>query len=282
LFAALWATASVATKFGLRSAHPLVLANTRFLLAGVLVLLFALLSQHGQKFWPDRTEWRQLLPFAALNTTIYLGAFGYAMTEVSAGIGSLSTATNPLFILLLSAVWLRRRLRLTEITGVLLGLGGVVLATYPLLRDAQASLSGLLVLLGAMIAVSAATVYYASVTWKLSATAINGWQVLVGGLLLLPFTVWLGRPEATHWDGRFWASVLWLVLPVSVAALQLWFWLVRQDAVKAAAWLYLCPLFGFLYAFLLLGEPVTGYTYAGTAAVIGGLYLAQREKRKAS
>lgn len=275
LFAALWASASVATKFGVQSVHPLILANVRFFIAGTGMLLFAYGVQRN-KAWPTRIEWQQLTLFALLNTTIYLGAFVLALKQVSAGIGSLSTATNPLFIALLSAVWLRRMPRQNEVGGLLLGIAGVGVATYPLLQNSYATVGGLIILLIGMVSVSAATVYYASIKWRLPDLIINGWQVLLGGILLLPFTLGFADFGQSHYDGRFWASVFWLIVPVSVAALQLWFYLVRQDAVRASLWLFLCPIFGFVYSYLLMGEPITIYTFVGTALVIGGLWLGRK------
>lgn len=280
-FAALWASASVATKFGVQSVPPLILANVRFFIAGIGMLLVAYSmrpNRPGQlrQAWPTRTEFKRIAVFALLNTTIYLGAFVLALKQVSAGIGSLSTATNPLFITLLSAVWLRRMPRRTEIGGLLLGLMGVCLATYPLLEEAHATVQGLLILLAGMISVSAATVYYARFEWQLPTLVFNGWQVLIGGVLLLPFTLFFADFNAAHYDGRFWASVFWLIVPVSVGALQLWFFLVRQDPVRASLWLFLCPIFGFLYANLLLNESITAWTVAGTALVIGGLWLGRK------
>lgn len=278
LFAALWASASVATKIGIRYADPFVLANTRFMLAGAMMLGYAGTTRRGRQLWPHGKEWGHLIIFALLNTTIYLGAFVLAIQHVSAGIGSLSTATNPLFIMLMSAVWMKRRLRWFEVTGIVLGLSGVVLATYPLLQNSYASVGGLLILLLGMLSVSAATVYYAQVTWTLPSIVINGWQVTLGGLLLLPVTLLTANIVTTRWDAGFWLSVCWLIGPVSIIALQLWFFLVRKDAVKASFWLFLCPVFGFVYAALLLHELITGYTYAGTALVIGGLYLALKKR----
>ncbi len=281
LFAALWASASVATKFGVKSVHPLVLAEVRFFIAGGGMLLFAYAIKRHKNAWPTGVEWRQLTIFALLNTTIYLGAFVLALKQVSAGIGSLSTATNPLFIALLSAVWLRRMPRWNELGGLVLGLIGVGVATYPLLQNSYATVEGLLILLGGMISVSAATVYYARIEWRLPNLVINGWQVFIGGLLLLPF-VGLAAvldPVAfsqSQYDLRFWASVFWLIVPVSVAALQLWFYLVRQDPIRASLWLFLCPIFGFAYSYLLMNEPITPYTVVGTTLVIGGLWLGRK------
>lgn len=275
LFAMLWASASVATKFGVQSAAPLVLATVRFLIAGSSMLLVAYGFQKGNPM-PVGVEWKRLTVFAALNTTVYLGLFVLALKQVSAGIGSLSTATNPLFITLMSAIWLRRPLRWQEGGGLLLGLLGVCVATYPLLGQAYATVEGLLILLGSMLSISAATVYYARYTWRLPNLVINGWQVLIGGLLILPITLFTTDVEASSFDGRFWASVGWLIGPVSVVALQLWFRLVRVDAVKASLWLFLCPIFGFAYSSLLLSEPISLYTAVGTVLVVGGLALGRK------
>ncbi|AEI47223.1 DMT family transporter [Runella slithyformis] len=276
LFAALWASASVATKFGIRSADPLILANVRFLIAGSLMLGFAYIIQKNPL--PKGKEWRQLFTFAFLNTTLYLSAFVISMREVAAGIGSLSTATGPLFVIIISTVWLRRSLKWYEILGVGLGLSGAAMATWPLLQNSYASVRGLSILMAGIVAVSTASVYYSNVKWQLSNLLINGWQVMLGGFMLLPFTLYFADWQHAQWNLSFWASVGWLIIPVSVVSLQLWFYLLRRDAVKASLWLFLCPIFGFTYSNLLLNEPLSWHTFAGTALVIAGLYVAQRDK----
>lgn len=282
LFAMLWASAAVATKFGIITADPLILANIRFILAGGGMLLFAYLVRRGENRMPAGKEWLHLAIFGFLNTTVYLGCFVIAMKSVSAGIGSLSTATSPLFIMIISALWMKRALKWYEIVGMLLGMTGVGIATWPLLQNSHATVGGILVLMFGMFSVSVATVYYARIKWNLSNVVINGWQVFLGGLLFIPITFFFADFGRTQLDLRFWLSVGWLIIPVSVVALQLWFYLVRKDAVRASLWLFLCPVFGFLYSWMLLNEPVTWFTLAGTLLVIGGLYLAQREKFKAT
>lgn len=278
LFALLWASAAVATKFGIHAADPLILANVRFFLAGGGMLLFAYLIRKGQHAMPEGKEWLHLAVFGCLNTTVYLGCFVIAMKTVSAGIGSLATATNPLFIMVISALWVKRPLKWYEVTGIFLGMAGVAMATYPLLLDSHATIGGILILMLGMFSVSVATVYYARINQRLSSLVINGWQVFLGGLLFIPVTALFADFKTSHFNAQFWLSVGWLVLPVSVLALQLWFYLVRRDAVRASLWLFLCPVFGFLYSWILLDEPITWYTFAGTMLVIGGLYLAQQEK----
>lgn len=272
----LWASASAATKIGLLDAQPFVIGNCRFFIAGFIMLSASLILQKSRL--PQGKEWKQLAIYGFLNVTLYLGCFVLAMKKVSAGIGSLSTATNPLIISVISAIWMKRAIKKGELTGLILGILGVAIATYPLLVKSYASVDGLLILATSMISYSVGTIYYSKQKWDLPLLTINGWQVLIGGVMLLPVTFLMTDWENNHYTVRFWSSVFWLVVPVSIAAVQLWLYLLKTDAVKASLWLFLCPIFGFLYASVLLDEPITTYTYIGTALVILGLYVAQREK----
>ncbi|MFD2164150.1 DMT family transporter [Paradesertivirga mongoliensis] len=279
IFSALWASASVATKFGVESAPPLVLANIRFFIAGFILLGFSYLTKTGDNYrLPNKVEWRQLGIFGLLNTSLYLGLYVYAMKNTAAGIGSLAVSTNPLIIVILSAFLLNRKPSLIEILCIVLGMAGIVLAAWPLLENSYGTIGGLLLLLLSMVAVSFASVYYASVNWRLPNLLINGWQVFLGGIFLLPFTFLLSSYDQVNWDIRFTASVLWLSLAVSVVGLICWFHLLRIDAVKASLWLFLCPLFGFAYAWIIMDEPITLYTIAGTAMVIVALYGGQQSR----
>jgi drug/metabolite transporter (DMT)-like permease len=281
LFAMLWASASVATKFGLLSAPPLILGNTRFFIAGIVLLLYGYSFKKDQSYrLPTAEEWKHLALFGFLNTTVYLGLFVYAMKYTAAGIGSLATSTNPLLIVLLSSWLIGRKPAKAEIFSIIIGMTGIGIATYPLLKNSSSSLFGVVILMLSMVSVSFASVYYARVRWTLPNILINGWQVALGGLFLLPFTLAFSDFSAPTIDKHFVYSALWLSLAVSVIGLICWFYLLKIDTVKASLWLFLCPLFGFFYAWWLLDEPITLYTVGGTILVVFGLYLGQRQKLK--
>lgn len=272
-FAMLWASASAATKFGLMSAQPFILANFRFVIAGVLLLFFAKII--GRNISVSRKDIVKLSIYGFLNVTLYLGAFVYAIKHVSAGIGSLGTATNPLFITVFSAFFLKKQSKSYEWVGLILGMIGVLLATYPLLLNSYADTEGLIILLVSMLSYSVGTIYYSSQNWEQDRLVINGWQVLLGGVMLLPFTLFTFDSSENIFDLKFWLSVSWLIFPVSILAVQLWLYLLSIDPVKASIWLFLCPIFGFIYANILLNEPVSWHTFAGTFIVLIGLFIGQ-------
>lgn len=279
LFAALWASAATATKIGLTVAQPLVIAVVRFGVAAIIMLMVAHLIKRSRL--PVKKEWKQIAVYGLLNITIYLGFYVVAMQTVSAGIGALSIATNPVFISFLSVIFLKKKLTLPVILSIIICIAGVVCAAWPLFDDATVTTKGLLILLFSMFSYSVAAIYFSAKQWNgLSLFTINGWQTFLGGLFLLPFTLFFYKGEANYFDKTFWYSVGWLAIPVSIAAVQLWLWLLQTNAVRAGLWLFLCPLFGFVFAAWWMNDPISIYTIAGVLLVIGGLLLSKINTRK--
>jgi drug/metabolite transporter (DMT)-like permease len=214
-----------------------------------------------------------------LNISVYLGLYVVAMQHVSPGLGSLSTATNPVFINIISTLFFRQSIKLYTVFSLVLCSAGVVLAAWPLLQNSSATPGGLLILLLSMLAYSAGVLYFARCPWNdLSMLVINGWQTLIGGLFLLPFAVWAYKPDRNSWDMRSVGAVLWLAIPVSIGAVQLWLYLLRDNAARASFWLFLCPVSGFIIANMVMKEPIGADTIMGMALVMAGLYLVQTKK----
>ena len=279
LFAALWASASTATKIGLAVAQPLVIALMRFGVASSIMLLVS----HAIKKYrlPQGKEWNQLFVYGLLNITIYLGCYVIAMQTVTAGIGALAVATNPVFISFLSAFFLKKNLSAPVILAIIICTAGVVCAAWPLFDEAVVTTQGLTILLFSMLSYSVGAIYFSAKNWGgLHLLTINGWQTLLGGIMLLPFTVFFYKDELNHFNETFWSCVLWLAIPVSIAAVQLWLWLLKTNAVKAGLWLFLCPLFGFVFAAWLMKDSISLYTIAGVAMVITGLLISQKKEKK--
>lgn len=221
--------------------------------------------------------WKPLAIYALLNITIYLGCYVIAMQFVTAGIGALAIATNPIYISFLSLIFLKQKLTLNIITALALGCFGVYYASLPFLEDASVSTGGLLLMLFSMLSYSAGAIYFSSRKWEgISLLSINGWQTFMGGIFLLPVTMIFFHSGNNHFNKVFWFSTLWLAFAVSIAAVQLWLWLLRTNTIKAGLWLFLCPLFGLLIAAWLLGEPLSSYTYIGLGAVVLGLLLTEK------
>ncbi|MFT4154371.1 DMT family transporter [Parafilimonas sp.] len=277
LFAILWSSAAAATKIGLQSAQPFVVAIPRFFIAAIIMLLIAHIVL--RKRLPAGKEWKQLAVYGLLNISIYLGLYVIAMQHVSAGLGSLSVAINPILISIMAGIWLHHPVKRVAVISLLLCCSGIFIAAMPLFESSYATPGGLSILFISTISYSAGAVYFSKQQWNnLHILALNGWQTLFGGIFLLPVAAITYQPAKNNFDCKWLGSVLWLAIAVSLFAVQLWLYLLRKDPVKASFWLFLCPVSGFIIAAVMLHEPVSLYTVAGVALVIAGLYLVQKKK----
>ncbi|PST83971.1 EamA family transporter [Pedobacter yulinensis] len=278
LFALLWSSASTATKVGLQVAQPMVIAVSRFALAALIMLVYAHVIKRFRL--PRGREWGQIAIYGTLNIAVYLGLYVVAMQEVTAGIGALAVAVNPVIMSVMAIVLLGKKLESKVVLALFICLAGVLCTAWPLLGKAEVTGKGLIVLLASMFSYSLAAIYFSAKKWDgLHLLTINGWQTLIGGLVLLPFLIFFYEPAGNQYTHTFWLAVSWLAVPVSIGAVQLWLWLTSRDTVKAGLWLFLCPLFGFVIAALLVGEPVSRFTIAGIALVLGGLFVSRQQSR---
>lgn len=121
-----WASAFAAIRAGLEGLEPGHLVLLRFLVAGALLLLYALLRGLPP---PRREDLPRLFLLGFLGITVYHTALVYGELTVSAGAASLLIATGPVFTALLSYFLLGERLRPLGVFGFALAFfGALVLA----------------------------------------------------------------------------------------------------------------------------------------------------------
>jgi probable blue pigment (indigoidine) exporter len=274
VFAFFWASASVSAKIGVKTVEPLMLFQIRFLLAGVILLVFSAFKKDWR--WPSKSEIIALSIFGILNVTIYLSLFVLAIKEVASGIGSLAVSLGPVMISILSGLLLGKKIKKHHFFGLAIGVLGVYLAVIPLLTNSFATVKGLVYLFLSMISYSLGSIYFAKKTWLLPRLAINGWQVLLGGIFLLPLTFWF-KQKPLVLNSEATGAIIWLTIPVSILAVNLWLKLVKIDTIKASFFMFLCPIFGFMFSSLILNEPFTWHTAGGLILVLISLYFGQKK-----
>jgi drug/metabolite transporter (DMT)-like permease len=276
-FSALWASASVASKIGLTAGQPFTISFIRFSIAGILMLFIAHVVL--KKSLPKKEQWKQLAIYGLLNISLYLGLFIIAIGEVSAGLGSLAVAINPVIITVALAIWDKQQLKLIKVLSLLIGIAGVSICSYPLIIGSHASIKGLVILFLSMSVYSIGTIYFQKNKWDgLHLLAINGWQTLFGALFTLPALLFTWESSKNNFNISFWGATLWLVIMVSFAAVQSWIFLLRNYGDRSSYWLFLSPIFGFIFSNLFMHEPIGILTFIGTAFVFISLLLNKSNK----
>lgn len=230
---------------------------------------------------PIGRQFKQLAIYGLLNISLYLGLFIIAIGEVSAGLGSLAVAINPVIITVALAIWDKKKLPFPRIASLIIGISGVAICAYPLIIGSHASLRGLIILFLSMSVYSIGTIYFQKNKWDdLHLLTINGWQTLFGAAFTLPVLLFSWDSSQNKFDVGFWSATLWLVFVVSIAAVQSWIFLLRNFGDRSSYWLFLSPIFGFTFSNLIMHEPIGPLTFVGTILVFSSLFMNMQSQKK--
>src|ERR1700685_22685 len=125
IFVVLWSTGFVATKYVLNSAEPLTYLAIRM---AVVVAIMAVIVVLARPRWPDRTGIAHSVIAGILVHGFYLGGTAIAIAHsIPAGLSALIPGLQPILTSTLANRWLGERVTPLQWSGLLLGLGGVVL-----------------------------------------------------------------------------------------------------------------------------------------------------------
>jgi drug/metabolite transporter (DMT)-like permease len=283
VYIVLWASAFIATKVGVSHSPPLTLLSTRFLAAAALLAL--LVRARGLRWPADRSAWARLALFGLLNSGLYLGFSYEGVRQMSAGMGSIIAATNPLLLTLLAPRLLGERLSWTKVIGLVLGFGGVVFVMGARLggHGHIDTAEGMALGCAGVLCLVGATLLYKSMPPRDHPLVVNTVQLGAAGLVLLPPALLFEHPERMRPDAPLLWSAIYLVLVISIGASLLWFWLLeRGEASVVSAYYFLTPIFGLVLAAILLGEPFGVRDGIGLVAVAVGIALINRPAARPS
>jgi len=267
----IWGLSVPVMKVGLESIPPLTLAALRYLAAAPCFILFLL--------------GRPLPPRRLLLGMVGLGVIGVdvgqamqiaGLAHISASLGTVITATIPLFTVLLAAFKLRQKLLRKHVLGFFLALAGIACAVIGAPGAmAGGGLLGVLLLLVASVSIALYYVLGTVIALRTNAIVVAAWSSLaaVPGLAALSLFELRNAVFRPSMSGLF--AVLYLGVLTTVAGMWLWFTGMRRLPARVAASIqYLQPLVGVVASAAMFGDRIGPLFGLGVAAVLGGVALA--------
>jgi drug/metabolite transporter (DMT)-like permease len=273
LLAGLWGGSFAFMRVAVPALGPIWLAFARVALAFLALFALALVRRAVPPF---SAHWRDYVVIGVANSALPFALFCFAEQYVGAAIAAILNATSPFFAAAVAALWLKEGLTLRKLGGMALGLAGVVLlvgwSTQPL---AGMMLPATLACLGAALCYGLASVYVKRRMASVPSFAVALYSQLAAAAVLapaLPFVPWPGglTPLVV-------GNVLALALASTALAYLLYFRLIATiGPARALTVTFLIPVFGVLWGFVFLGEPVTANTVSGCALILVGTWIAVR------
>jgi drug/metabolite transporter (DMT)-like permease len=272
-WALLWASAFIATKIALRDASPPFVVGCRCLLAGIILLAIS---------WPrcralSRGELGRLATLGLLNNTCYLGIMAYALPDISAGMAAILSACTPLLVLCVSATTGREHLTSTRMVGLVLGFGGIVLASLDRLGHTHTA-AGIGLGVAAVVALVVGTLLTPRLAGTIDTYTAIAWQALIGAIPLL-FLAATTTPAPVI-TTRLAVTIGFLALGASGVGMTLWLTLIRRTSpARASVAQFMPPLFSMVLGAVILGEQITTVQVLAAIPVALGVALANQVTR---
>lgn len=269
-----WGSTYAVTHLFLPADRPLFAGVMRILPIGLLMLAW-------HRRLPRGSWWWRSVVLGTLTMGLFVALLFVAATRLPSGLGSTMTAIAPLITMVLAWSFLRERSTTATIVASLVGALGVLFLVLQGDSGGHVDLIGLLASIGAVA--SASTGFVLTKRWAAqeSVTVVTSWQLVAGGLVLLPFALALeGPPPSMPLSG--WLALAYLGLIGSGVAYVAWFkGLASMSAGAVAVIGLLNPVSGTILGVVLLGEPFGPAHLLGMGLVLGSVVLAQPQLRSA-
>lgn len=265
---AIWGSTYIVTTELLPPGRPLTAALLRTLPAGVLLLLYA-------RVVPQRRDWWRIAVLSALNIGFFQALLFVAAYRLPGGLAAVLGSVQPLLVMGLTWAVDGRAPRRITLAAAGAGVGGMAL----LLLSPQTVPDPIGIIAALLGAISMATGMWLTRRWQVALPigALTGWQLLLGGAMLIPAVRLWEAPLPADMSPLQWSAYAYLSLVGALLAYGLWFrGITRLPTVAVASLGLLSPLTAVVLGWALLAQSVSGMALCGLLAVLGSVWIVQR------
>jgi len=271
---AIWGASFLFMRISATDFGAFALVEIRLALGALILLPFT---------WQARTQlalagWWRLAGIGAINSALPFALFAWGAQHAPAGIGAITNSMTVLFTALVAFLLYRERISTLRAIGLGAGFAGVAVLASGKVGGSSVLPAVLAGTLAALLYAFGANLIRRSLI-GVPASAVAGATLLCASALMLPLAMasWPAAPIGA----ASWLSAVLLGVVCTGAAFVLYYRLIlRIGAPRAAAVTYLVPLFGVIWAWLLLGEGLTVSMAVAGALILGGVALSQQRARQ--
>jgi drug/metabolite transporter (DMT)-like permease len=257
---------------------PLLMAGTRFMVAGGLMYAWAI-RRPAADGEPDRPTRQQWVACAVVGTLLLLGGNGLvtlAERHVASGIAAVIIALVPIWTAVIGLVFGRDRLARIGVAGLAIGFAGAFVLANPTGAGHLAP-GGVLMLIAATLCWSVGSYYSRSAPVPRRPLVMTGMEMLAGGAAMTLVSVVSGDAFTLHLGNvgwKAWVAFAYLVVFGSMVAFTAYVWLLRNARLSlVTTYAYVNPAVAVLLGALFLGERLTTRALVASALILVGVGL---------
>jgi drug/metabolite transporter (DMT)-like permease len=264
-----WSSGFIVGTLAVRHAPGLSILFWRMAVAMMAMATIALAMRVR---WPKdrRTLARMVLVGLLLQAAQFGGIFLALQYGVAAGLVALLAGSSPLLVAVLATVLLDERLEPVQWAGSTIGVVGVVLAVAAELSVGGSPLGFMFALIG-LAGLVGGTLVQRSSGSDVDPRAANTIQLAVATAVMAPLAA---LTQGFGLSAEALAPLAWLIFGLSIGAVMLFFWLLRNEkSGEATSFLYLVPATTAIAGVPILGQPLELGAVIGLALALIGVRM---------
>ena len=274
-----WGSTFVALAIAVRDLPPFMAMAVRHLVAGGLLLAFALPRRAEARDRIGRPQIVAAFIFGGLLFVTGHGALAWAQQTVPAGVAALLVGTIPIWMVLFDRVAFGRRLQVSTYAGIALGFAGLAFLFDPFGDGSVDRLGALVIVLSAMCW-AAGSLYSRGAPLPKRPLVSAGLASVCGGILLTACSLLTGEVGEAEWTRPAILALGYLVVAGSFVGFSTYVWLLRSAPTSlVSTYAYVNPIVAVFLAWVLLGEEITVQMIVAGAAVLVSVATILRSSR---
>lgn len=276
-----WGSTFIALAIVVRDLPPLLSMSLRHLVAGALLLAWALPRGEQEQDPIGRPQILAGFIFGGLLFLASHGSLAWAQQTVPAGVAALLVGSIPIWMALLDRVFFGRRLPQSAYVGFALGFVGLAFLVDPFGAGHVDRVGAVVIILGALTW-SAGSLYSRGAPLPKRPLVSAGLGALCGGILLLVASAVGGELGDARWTSDALLALGYLVVMGSLVGFTAYVWLLRVAPTSlVATYAYVNPIVAVVLGWALLGEEVTLQMGVAGAAIVVSVALILRASGRA-
>ena len=276
-----WGFAFPFIKIGLRELSFINLTIMRFFVVCCAFLLIILLQK---KRFP-KIQKKDIIPIFILGFSgviIYHIGLNYGEQFISPGTASLIIATIPIQIIILASIFLKEKIGLIKILGIIIALLGVLVISIWGKKDASLEINYILGAVAVLIAALMGAIYTIAgkkLLDRYSGLSLTVYAILFGSIGLIPFINMSLFEQVSKMSINGWFAILFLGLCSTVIGYVIWYVALKiKTASELGVYLYAIPVLSTIFSFFIFKEGITLMFIIGGLLVITGLVIVNRKR----